>query len=1345
VSLETSLAANTDPHQPSISELKERLANCLGSERFALRRQLSKLQTNKSPLATVLKLADKIQQSEQKRQTRLNNIPEIQYADLPVSERREDIRDAIKDNQVVIIAGETGSGKTTQLPKICMELGRGVDGLIGHTQPRRLAARTVATRIAEELGSSLGEIVGYKVRFTDQVSDKSYLKLMTDGILLAEIQTDRFLNQYDTLIIDEAHERSLNIDFILGFLKQLLPKRPDLKLIITSATIDPERFSQHFSNAPIIQVSGRTFPVEMRYRPLQENEVVIDQTEGIIRAVEELGHESRGDILVFLSGEREIRDTADALQKRGFKGTEVLPLYARLSIAEQNRIFQPHGLRRIVLATNVAETSLTVPGIKYVIDPGFARLSRYSYRSKVQRLPIEAISQASANQRAGRCGRVSEGICIRLYSEDDFIGRSEFTDPEILRTNLASVILQMLSLNLGSIQSFPFLQPPDNRFINDGVRLLEELTAVQKQNGKLQLTEIGRQIAKLPVDPRYARMVVEAGRLGCISELIIIAAGLSIQDPRERPQDKRAAADEAHQVYEDKQSDFISLLNLWQQFKHQQVALSSNQLRKWCVRHFINYLRMREWQDIVSQLKKSIVEIGFRLNSTPADFQMIHTGILSGLLSHIGFKDKDKEFLGARNSRFFVFPGSALAKKPPKWVMAAELVETSRLFARVAAKIEPEWIEPLAEHLLKRQYSEPSWSKKRGAVQALESVLLFGLSIVNQRPVSFSQIDPQVSREIFITQALVYGDTQLNMPFVIHNQHVINDIQSLEDKSRRRDIMVDEQDLVAFYQQLVPIEICTESGFRKWWKRQNEAVQANFKFDPESLKKRDAADVDAINFPDTWSQGNLTLPLSYCFEPNQIDDGVSLLIPLPLLNQIEEHGFDWLIPGFRHELIVALIKSLPKKLRRNFVPAPNYADACLADMQQPQKQHGHPSKIQHGQPPKKHGQPPKKHGQPSKQRGQPFDSLPESEPSFLAELSRRLLKMTGVEVPIDQWDLTTLPAHLKFNFKVLDGQGELLKQGRDLHILKHGLASNIKQSLQQVASPEVEKSELTQWDFEPLQSEYIDHSQGYEVKAYPSLVDQKKSVAIKLFDTPEKALQAHQVGLRRLVKLNIPSPVNYLQNKLPNKAKLGLYFNPFGRISDLISDCIDCGIDSLLMEFQTSKDIQVRDAKNFNLLKEYVREHINDTVLDIAQKVEVGLTRAHQIQKQLKGNVPLSLISAHGDIKHHLSNLVYPGFVSNMGAAKLDDWNRYIKGIARRLEKLPVDPNRDRLNQMNIEKVQQRFQTALNKIPKGKLVPDELALVRWMIEELRVSLFAQQLGTAIPISIKRIENQLNQF
>ena len=1288
---------------------KARIALCMQKDQHRFKQMLRRsLSSNRDKAPSKLtELEESIQASIDTAQLRLSSLPAIEYPDLPVTDNKAEIASAISHNQVVIIAGETGSGKTTQIPKICLELGRGVKGLIGHTQPRRLAARTVANRIAQELKSELGDKVGFKIRFSDQVNENTFVKLMTDGILLAEIQSDRFLNQYDTIIIDEAHERSLNIDFILGYFKQLLPKRPDLKLIITSATIDPERFSKHFDDAPIIQISGRTYPVEMRYRPIDDSAEDSDQTQAIIGAVEELGRESHGDILVFLSGERDIRDTAEALNKRGFKGTEVLPLYARLSATEQNRIFQPHGLRRIVLATNVAETSLTVPGIKYVIDPGLARISRYSYRSKVQRLPIEPISQASANQRAGRCGRVSEGICIRLYSEDDFLSRPEFTDPEILRTNLASVILQMLSLGLGDIAAFPFVQPPDNRFINDGFKLLEELQAIDKQHSKVKLTSMGRQIAKLPVDPRYARMVIAAASHNSISEVLIISAGLSIQDPRERPQDKRQKADEIHSEYADKESDFITFLNLWQLFKTQQQSLSANQLRKWCKSNFINYLRMREWQDIVSQLKKAIVDIGFRLNKEQADYLSIHSAILSGLLSHIGTKDKERDYLGARGSKFAIFPGSPLAKKAPKWCMVAELVETSRLFGRVAAKIEPEWVEPAAGHLLKYQYSEPTWSKKRGTVLGFEKVLLFGLALVPQRRVDFSKIDAVISRELFIREALVNGDTKLNFGFLKHNQQLVSEIQLLEEKSRRRDILIDDESLIAFYHEAIPEPICTEAGLIKWWKTASELQKSALKFDPQALQKRESHHVNELNYPQTWTQGNISLALSYCFEPNAPDDGVSALIPLPLLNQVDEQGFDWLIPGLLHERIVALIKSLPKKLRRNFVPAPNFADACLVDMPRQDK------------------------------KGHPID--------FLTALSAKLFKMTGVKVEEDEWSLDTLPEHLNFNFKVIDGNKTIIRQGRDLHLLKTQLQGKVEQTLQNVATPELEKSGLTQWNFDSLQEEYIDDSSGYEVKAFPALTPEKNAVAIKLFESKEKADTHHKQGLRKLIRLNIPSPVKYLQEKLPNKAKLGLYFNPFGQIASLIDDCIDAGIDDLLNTFLASQNMDVRTEESFTEALNFVRAEINESVLAIAKKVEVGLTTAHAIQKKLKGNVPLTMINAHGDIKSHLNSLVFPGFVATLGVIKLDDWNRYIKGIERRLEKLAIDPNKDRLHQLNIEKVSAQFLSCLSKIPQGKSVPEELENVKWMIEELRISLFAQQLGTHSPISVKRIENQLQAF
>ncbi|WP_268237436.1 ATP-dependent RNA helicase HrpA [Bowmanella pacifica] len=1281
----------------SQANLKTLINQCMQIDRHRFMRRLQNLRGDTQSPAFA-ELTEQVNQSVNQCQMRRDGLPEIEYPDLPVSEHREEIAKAISEHQVVIVAGETGSGKTTQLPKICLELGRGVRGLIGHTQPRRLAARSVANRIAEELHTQMGQAVGYKVRFTDQVSEHTYVKLMTDGILLAEIQQDRFLNQYDTIIIDEAHERSLNIDFILGYLKQLLPKRPDLKLIITSATIDPERFSRHFNDAPVIQVSGRTYPVEIRYRPLDEGEDDRDQIQGILDAVNELGRESHGDILVFLSGEREIRDTADALQKAQLRATEVLPLYARLSAAEQNRIFAPHGGRRIVLATNVAETSLTVPGIKYVIDPGFARLSRYSARSKVQRLPIEAISQASANQRAGRCGRVSEGICIRLYSEQDYLGRAEFTDPEILRTNLASVILQMLALGLGNIDAFPFVQAPDSRNVNDGFRLLQELGAINEARGaeRARLTQTGRQIARLPVDPRYARMLVEAAKNSALQEVMVIAAALSIQDPRERPQDKRQAADQAHSLFQNKESDFLSYHQLWQTFREQQKQLTNNQLRKWCRDHFLNYLRMREWQDIVSQLKQAIVDLGFRLNSQPAEYEAIHQAIASGLLSHIGFKDKEKEYLGARNSRFMIFPGSGVAKSTPKWLMAAELVETSRLFARDVAKIDPTWLEPLSTHLAKHHHSEPYWSKKQGAVLATLRISLFGLDIVRERRVNYSKIDPKVCRELFIREALVNLETKLDFAFLKHNQALVEQIEDLEAKSRRRDILVDEEDLVAFYQQHIPEPICTEADFRKWWNKQQDKSLLNF--DIEQLMRQGASHVSELDYPTRWHQGNLSLALDYHFEPKEVDDGVSLMIPLPLLNQIQPTGFDWLVPGLREELVVNLIKSLPKRLRRNFVPAPDYARACVADLHQ--------------------------------------QDIP-----FLQALTQKLRKMTGVEVGEEEWQLEELPAHLKMNFKVLDTQGKLLAQGRDLTELQHKLQGKLEKTLQKAATPDVEQQDLTQWNFGQLADVFVNKQASYQVKAYPALVDNNKSVAIKLFDQPHLAADAHRQGLRRLLLLNLPSPIKYLQDKLPNKAKLGLYFNPFGQIKALIDDCISAAIDQLVGDNPES----VRTQQQYQQLHDLIRADLNDRMLAIAIKVEKGLTLAHEIHKKLKGNVPLTMINAVGDIKANLDELVYPGFVTDIGTGRLDDWNRYLMAIAKRLEKLPIDPGKDRQHQLIVSKVVDQWKNKLNKVPRGQPINEELLAVKWMIQELRVSFFAQQLGTAYPISEKRILNHLDKL
>ncbi|EGR1111320.1 TPA: ATP-dependent RNA helicase HrpA [Vibrio cholerae] len=1293
------------PKANSAASLKKALGECLIKDRFRFSKRIdgaSKIKNESARNAVFDEIALDIAQSMMVVEQRKQQMPKIEYpALLPVSQKRDDIAQAIAHHQVVIVAGETGSGKTTQLPKICAELGRGKYGLIGHTQPRRLAARSVANRIVEEMETELGGFVGYKVRFTDQISDQTQIKLMTDGILLAEIQNDRFLNQYDTIIIDEAHERSLNIDFILGYLKQLLPRRPDLKVIITSATIDPERFSKHFSNAPIIEVSGRTYPVEVRYRPLagdDDSESDRDQLEGIFQAVDELCDEGLGDILIFMNGEREIRDTADALSKRNLRDTEIVPLYARLSAGEQNKIFQPHAGRRIVLATNVAETSLTVPGIKYVIDPGTARISRYSYRTKVQRLPIEPISQASANQRKGRCGRTEEGICIRLYSEEDFLSRPEFTDPEILRTNLASVILQMTALGLGDIEAFPFVEAPDKRNIQDGVRLLEELGAINDQikDPKKRLTESGKQLARLPIDPRLARMVLEASKLGCLKEVMIIASALSIQDPRERPSDKQQSADDKHRRFNHEDSDFLTLVNLWHYIGQQQKALTSNQFRRQCKLDYLNYLRVREWQDVYTQLHQSTREMGFKLNDEPGSYHAVHSAILVGLLSHIGMKDQEKnEYHGARNARFNIFPASGLFKKQPKWVMSAELVETSKLWARVVAKIEPDWIEPLAKHLIKRSYSEPHWSKKNAAVMAYEKVMLYGIPIVPKRLVNYGTIDPVLSREIFIRSALVEGDWETKHAFFKQNRALLAEVEELEHKSRRRDILVDDEELFQFYDQRVGTEVVSGRHFDAWWKTASRKTPDLLSFEKEMLFKGDASHITDLDYPNFWHQGNLKLKLSYQFEPGENSDGVTVHIPLPILNQVEPHGFDWQIPGLRHELVVSLIKSLPKTLRKNFVPAPNYADAFLA-------------------------------------RVTPFE-MP-----LLDAMEKELRRMTGVTVLREDWKLDQLPAHLKITYRAVDHRNRKLNESCDLHELKESLKEKVQETLSQVADDDIEQRDLHTWSFGELPKVYQQKRGGFEVRAYPALVDKKDSVEIKLFETEQEQLSAMRAGQRRLILLNVPSPIKYLHANLPNKSKLGLYFNPYGKVLDLIDDCIACGVDKLIEE----RGGMVWEPQAFEALKEHVRAELGDTVVEIAKQVETILTTAYNINKRLKGKVDFTMAFALSDVKAQIEGLIFSGFATECGWKRLPDILRYMRAIERRMEKLPVDPNKDRLHMLKIESVANKYKELLNKIPKGMAIPDNVREIRWMLEELRVSYFAQQLGTPYPVSDKRIINAI---
>ena len=1306
-----------------LTDLRERLPELMLSDRHRLRRRIDgarKIKDSEALQSVAAEIEDDVAAAEAKVRRRRENVPHVEYPDpLPVSQRKDDLKTAIRDNQVVIVAGETGSGKTTQLPKMCLDLGRGVEGLIGHTQPRRLAARTVSERVAEELGTELGEAVGYQVRFTDRAGDDTLLKLMTDGILLAEIQKDRLLRQYDTLIIDEAHERSLNIDFLLGYIKQLLPRRPDLKVIITSATIDPDRFSRHFDDAPIVEVSGRTYPVEVRYRPLVDDsdeleDVDRDQTRAISDAVDELCAEGPGDVLVFLSGEREIRDTADALNQRNLRNTEVLPLYARLSSAEQHKAFQSHTGRRIVLATNVAETSLTVPGIKYVIDPGTARISRYSVRTKVQRLPIEPISQASANQRKGRCGRVSEGICIRLYSEADFLARPEFTDPEILRTNLASVILQMTSLGLGEISSFPFVEPPDRRQITDGLNLLHELGALEtperkKEAGKKEagknetqrLTSIGWKLARLPIDPRLARMVLEAENNGCVRDVLVIAAALSIQDPRERPTDKQQAADQQHARFTDKESDFVAYLNLWQYLREQQQALSSNQFRKLCKAEFLNHLRVREWQDLYGQLRQMAKGLQMSLNDQQADSAQIHRSLLAGLLSHLGLKDPEQrrtEYQGARGTRFAIFPGSALFKKPPRWVMAAELVETSRLWGRTVARIEPEWAEKLAGHLVKRNYSEPHWEKDRGAVIAFERVTLYGVPLVAGRRVNYGRIEPELCREMFIRHALVEGDWDTRHAFFHENQALLEEVEDLEQRARRRDIVVDDETLFEFYDRRVGAEVVSARHFDSWWKKVRKQQPDLLNFEKSMLINQESREVSEHDYPDAWQRGAHRLPLTYQFEPGSEADGVTAHIPLPVLNQISEEGFDWQIPGLREELVTALIKSLPKTYRRNFVPAPDFAAAARQRM------------------------------------------TPHSEP-LLDALERELRRMTGIAVPKDAWG--ELPAHLRMTFRVVDGAGEKLAESEDLDELKRQLKPQLRAEIS-AAGDDVETEGLRSWDVGELPRTFEQQRDGHAVKAYPSLVDEGDSVAVRLFDTEQEQRRQLWLGTRRLLLLNLPSPVKSLQRGLSPQAKILFGRSPHGGVEALLDDCVSCAVDKLVADHGGP----VWDEDGFNALLGKVRAQLGSAAADTVSKVERVLQRSQRVESSLSEQARTMPAEAREDITEQFAGLVHPGFVTATGWERLPDLARYLQAIEQRLEKLPHNRQRDREWTAQVHEVRDRYRELAERQRAGNAGGTDgqaLARIGWMIEELRVSLFAQQLGTAHPVSPKRIHKAMDKF
>ncbi|MFB6815301.1 ATP-dependent RNA helicase HrpA [Streptomyces sp. NPDC056347] len=1298
----------------SFADLQNRLGEISLRDAHRLGRRLEGARRIRKPearQAVLDEIAAEAGKAAERLSLRAARVPAVSYPEqLPVSQKKDEILEAIRDHQVVIVAGETGSGKTTQIPKICMELGRGVRGMIGHTQPRRIAARTVAERVADELSTPLGEAVGWKVRFTDQVNpDATFVKLMTDGILLAEVQTDRELRAYDTIIIDEAHERSLNIDFLLGYLARLLPKRPDLKVVITSATIDPERFARHFGDAPIVEVSGRTYPVEVRYRPLLEedgDDADRDQITAICDAVDELQSEGPGDILVFLSGEREIRDTADALNKRNLRHTEVLPLYARLSHAEQHRVFQRHTGRRIVLATNVAETSLTVPGIKYVIDPGSARISRYSHRTKVQRLPIERISQASANQRKGRCGRTSDGICIRLYSEDDFLTRPEFTDPEILRTNLASVILQMTAAGLGDIEKFPFIDPPDHRNIRDGIQLLQELGALEqgeKSAGEKKgqrLTQLGRQLSQLPVDPRLARMVIEAERNGCVREVMVIASALSIQDPRERPSEKQTQADQQHARFKDETSDFLAFLNLWRYIREQQKERGSSSFRRMCKQEYLNFLRIREWQDIYSQLRTVAKQMGIGLNEEDAPEQAVHVSLLSGLLSHIGLKDTEKnEYLGARSAKFAIFPGSALFKKQPRFVMSAELVETSRLWARVNARVEPEWIEPVAQHLLKRTYSEPHWEKDQAAVMAYERVTLYGVPIIAQRKINFGRIDAETSRDLFIRNALVEGDWRTHHQFFHDNRKLLGEVEELEHRARRRDILVDDETLFDFYDRRIPEHVVSGAHFDSWWKHKRRDEPDALDFERSMLINEKAGAVTKDDYPDSWRQGKLKFKVTYQFEPGADADGVTVHVPLQVLNQVTAEGFDWQIPGLREDVVTELIRSLPKPIRRHYVPAPNYADKFLDR------------------------------------------AVPLQEP-LTVTLARELQRMVGVPVTADDFDLDRVPDHLKITFRIVDERRRKVAEDKDLEALKLQLRPKARQALSKAAAAtagpsgeSIERSGLTDWTIGTLNRLFETRRAGQPVKAYPALVDQGDTVAVRLFDTEAEQQQAMRLGTRKLIMLNVPvNPAKFVSDQLTNQQKLALSRNPHGSVQALFEDCATAAADRLIGVHGGP----AWDEESYRKLYDKVRTDLVALTEHTVKQVQQVLAAWQSCERRLKATNSLVLVDNVADARDQLAALVPPGFVTRTGLRRLPDLMRYLVAVDRRLQQMPTAAQRDTTRMEKVHEMQDEYAWLLEQLPQGRPVPQEVLEIRWMIEELRVSYFAHALGTAYPVSDKRI-------
>ncbi|HWU99074.1 MAG TPA: ATP-dependent RNA helicase HrpA [Oxalicibacterium sp.] len=1285
-----------------------------------------------------------------------NPLPPVTFPEeLPVSGKRDDIANAIRDNQVVIVSGETGSGKTTQLPKICLELGRGEKGLIGHTQPRRIAASSTAKRIAQELNSPLGEHVGYKVRFNDTLSNGAWIKLMTDGILLAETQTDPLLKQYDTIIIDEAHERSLNIDFLLGYLKQLLPRRPDLKIIITSATIDADRFARHFGKgdklAPVIEVSGRLYPVEIRYRPVEpfdKNAANVnpnatsdaaqarrsalaakergqrDLMDAVVDAVDELARIGSGDVLVFLPGEREIRDAAEALRKHHPPHVEILPLFARLSAQEQERVFKPSNARRIVLATNVAETSLTVPGIRYVVDAGLARVKRYSYRNKVEQLQIEPVAQSAANQRAGRCGRVAAGVCIRLYDEQDYLLRPKFTEPEILRSSLAAVILRMKSLHLADVETFPFIEPPLGRAIADGYQLLQELGAVDDDN---RLTKLGRELARLPLDPRVGRMILAAKENVCLTEVLIIASALSVQDPRDRPMEAQNAADAAHKKFADEKSEFQSYLKIWKWFSDAIEHKKSNRLlQEECRANFLSQLRLREWRDVHSQLLTIVREQGWRLNELPATYEQLHTALLTGLLGNIGFKaEDDPHYLGARGIKFHIWPGSSLIKKAGKWIMAAELVDTTRLYARCIAQIQPEWLERVAGHLLKKSYGEPRWEKRIAQVSAYERATLYGLVVYSQRRINYGLINPKEARELFIRDALVGGDFDTRAPFFAHNHKLVREIENLEHKSRRIDVLVDDDLIAAFYDKLIPADVVNGIGFEKWHKDATASEPKLLHLNKDDLMRHEAAGVTTELFPKTMSVAGVDMTLSYHFEPGTPRDGVTLTVPLYALNQVSADRTEWLVPGMLKDKVHLLLKSLPQKLRRHCVPLPEYS-ANFCD--------------------------------------RVHDKLMFGKGSLLDAVIADVREETGIATKTTDYKLETLPAHHFMNFKVIDEHGRQLDMGRNLGGLRAEFGGQARESFQRIAektsvaaapvasAAAVTKSNvsqasgnanksgggthanvtqhqnLTTWSFGEL-PELLEIQQGKQTLiGFPALVDKKTHCDLEVFDDPDEAARVHRIGLRRLLALQLKEQLKFLEKNIPGLQQMGMQFMAIGSQEELRDQIIEAGLERACLQ-----DPLPKNAEQFNARKDEGKSRLGLLVNEIARLAGTVLTEYHALPKKLQ------TVKAHtqavNDMQSQLQALVGKRFIADTDYTNLTHFPRYLKAINVRIDKLRADPARDAKAMSEWQQAAQPWQRAL----KDRHGDPQMNDYRWMLEELRVSLFAQELRTPMPVSVKRLQ------